>query len=322
MKAITYKKYGSPKVLQLEEIPKPIPKDDELLVKIHASSVNNWDWDRLTGKPYLYRLLTGITKPKLNILGADIAGVVESAGAKVTQFKPGDQVYGDMSEGNWGGFAEFAIAKENALAIKPGNMTFEQAASIPQGGVMAAQAILDVKNLSSKDQILINGAAGAVGTFLIQFAKMHSVHITAVDSTEKQDFLLSLGADEVIDYKKEDFTRNGKKYDLILDVMAKRSVFDYKRSLAPQGAMSVIGGSIWSIIQIGLIGPLIIKKRKQKMEVLMHKPNKYLDYINELFISNKVTPIIDKVFPLVKTAEAIHYLGDGKVMGKVIIKVL
>jgi len=322
MKAITYKKYGTPAVLQLEEVPKPSPGDNEVLVKVHASSVNNWDWDRLTGKPYLYRLISGISKPKLNILGADIAGVVESVGHNVSKFKPGDEVYGDMCEGNWGGFAEYVIAKENALAAKPKSMTFEQAAAIPQGGVMAAQAILDTKSLNKQDKVLMNGAAGAVGTFVIQLAKMLDVHITAVDSTEKLDFMLSLGADEVVDYKKEDFTKNGKQYDLLIDVVANRSVFDYQRALTSTGIMSAIGGTIPSMLQIGLIGSMLSKKDGKKIGLLMHKPNKYLEYINEMFESGKVTPVIDKVFPLEKTSDALQYLGDGKVMGKVIIKVL
>ena len=322
MKAVTYNKYGDPSVLRLEEIPKPAHADDEVLVQVHAASVNNWDWDRLTGKPYLYRLISGISKPKLNILGADVAGIVDSVGKNVSRWKPGDEVYGDMSEGNWGGFAEYVVAKENALAKKPTSMSFEQAAAIPQGGVMAAQAILDVLPLNSQHKILMNGAAGAVGTFVIQLAKLIKVHITAVDSTEKLDFLMSLGADEVIDYKQEDFTAKGEKYDLIIDVVANRSIFDYKRTLTSTGVMSTVGGTIPTMLQIGLIGPLLSKKDGKKIGLLIHKPNKYLEYFNERFESNEVIPVIDKIFPLEKTHEALQYLGDGKVMGKVIVKIL
>ncbi len=321
MKAIVYEKYGSSQNLKLTVVEKPVPGDDEVLVKVHAVSVNNWDWDRLTGRPYLYRLISGLSKPKLKILGADVAGTVETVGNNVTRFKPGDAVYGDLSEGNWGGFAEYALAKENYLTTKPISMSFEQAAAIPQAGVMAVQAILDQKEITQDNKILMNGAAGGIGTFVIQLAKMLGAHITTVDRGDKLDFLQVLGADTVIDYQKENFTKNGQTYDLIIDVVANQSISDYKRSLNATGAMSVIGGKITTVLKVALLGSMLSGK-DQKISLLMHKPNKYLDHINELFESGKIKPVIDKIFPLEQTAKAIQYIGDGNVMGKVIIKVI
>jgi NADPH:quinone reductase-like Zn-dependent oxidoreductase len=319
MKAMVYEKYGTPEVLHLQDVELPKVGESEVLVKVHAASVNSWDWDRLTGKPYLYQLISGIGKPKLKILGADVAGVVEKVGKAVTKFNPGDQVYGDLSEGNWGAFAEYVCADEAALTIKPSKMNFEEAAAIPQAGVMALQGILDQRSIHPGDQVLMNGAAGGVGTFAIQLARMLGAHVTAVDHSDKLDFMRSIGANEVMDYTNVDFTRNGQQYDLILDVVASRSVSDYLRALAPGGSYAMIGGKISSILQIALLGPLSGKKHSKKIGVLAHKPNKGLEQINELYISGKLRPVIDKVFPLSKTPEALQYLGDGKVMGKVII---
>lgn len=319
MKAIIYTKYSSPDVLELKEVEKPTPKEDEVLVKMRAASVNNWDWDRLTGKPYLYRLLSGIFKPKLQILGADIAGQVEAIGKNVTQIKIGDEVFGDLSEGSWGAFAEYVCAKENALIHKPPGMTFEQAAAIPQAGVMAVQGLLEKRQLQPGQKVLMNGAGGGVGSFVLQLAKYFDAHVTGVDSTAKLEFKRSLGADHVIDYTKEDFTKNGQKYDLIIDVVANRSVFDYKRSLNPDGIYAMIGGKISSILQVGLFGSIIARKGGKQIGILGIKPNKDLAYLNELFESGKIKPIIDKVYPLSETAQAIKYLGEGHVKGKVVI---
>jgi len=319
MKAIIYTKYGSPDVLELQEVEKPTPKEDEVLVKIRAASVNNWDWDRLTGKPYLYRLLSGIFKPKLQILGADVAGQVEAIGKNVKQIKVGDEVFGDLSEGSWGAFAEYVCAKENALIHKPTGMTFEQAAAIPQAGVMALQGLLEKRQLQPGQKVLMNGAGGGVGSFVLQLAKYFDAQVTGVDSTVKLEFMRSLGADHVIDYTKEDFTKNGQQYDLIIDVVANRSVLDYKRSLSPDGIYAMIGGKISSVLQIGLLGPLISGKEGKKIGILGIKTNKDLTYLNELFESGKIKPIIDKVYPLSETAQAIKYLGEGHVKGKVVI---
>lgn len=321
MKAIVYKKYGSPDVLKLQDIEKQIPKDDEVLVKVQASSINSWDWDRLTGKPYLYRLLSGITKPKLKVLGADIAGIVEKVGKNVTHIKVQDEVYGDMCEGNWGGFAEYVCANEKALIIKPPGMTFEQAAAIPQACVMALQGIRDQRQIKPGDKVLMNGAGGAVGSFAIQLAKIFGAHVTGVDAEHKHDFIKLCGADEVIDYTKTDFTNNGKQYDLILDVVANRSVFDYKRALSENGVYSMIGGKIPTVLQVGILGPLLSKKGGKSIGFLAHQPNKDLAYINELFDAGKLIPKIDMTFALHEVPDAFRYFEEGRFHGKIVIKI-
>jgi len=321
MKAAVYEKYGTPDNLQLIEVERPIAKDNEVLVKVHAASINSWDWDRLTGKPYLYRLISGISKPKLKILGADISGIVESVGKDVTQFKPGDEVYGDMSAGSWGGFAEYVCANEKALVTKPPTMTFEQASAIPQACVMALQAFRDKRQMKEGDKVLMNGGGGAVGSFAIQLAKLFDLEITAVDSGFKQDFMGSIGADYVIDYTREDFTKNGQQYDLIIDVVANRSVSDYTRALSPEGVYAMIGGTIRSALQIALVGSLISKKHGKKISILAHQPNKDLGYINELFEAGKIIPQIDKVYPLNNLPEAFRFFENGQFLGKIVISV-
>ena len=320
MKAVVYVKYGSPDVLELKEVEKPVPKDDEVLLKIYAASINSWDWDMLTGTPYEYRLLSGLLKPKkTNILGCDIAGRVETVGKNVKKLKPGDEVFGDLSEGGWGGFAEYACARAKDLTLKPGSMTFEEAAATPQAGLLALQAFQQKKEIKPRDSILINGGCGGVGTFAIQMAKAFGAEITAVDSTEKLDMMRSLGADYVIDYTNEDFTRNGKCYDLIVDVKSNRSIFDYKRVLNSKGIYATVGGKTSRILQLALLGPLIKKKENKVLTLVMHKPNKGMNILCELFEAGKIKPIVDKCFPLSKTSEAFRYFGEGHFKGKVII---
>lgn len=320
MKAVVYVKYGSPDVLELKEVEKPVPKDDEVLLKIYAASINSWDWDMLTGTPYEYRLLSGLLKPKkTNILGCDIAGRVETVGKNVKKLKPGDEVFGDLSEGGWGGFAEYACARAKDLTLKPGSMTFEEAAATPQAGLLALQAFQQKEEIKPRDSILINGGCGGVGTFAIQMAKAFGAEITAVDSTEKLDMMRSLGADYVIDYTNEDFTRNGKCYDLIVDVKSNRSIFDYKRALNSKGIYATVGGKTSRILQLALLGPLIKKKENKVLTLIMHKPNKGMNILCELFEAGKIKPIVDKCFPLSKTSEAFRYFGEGHFKGKVII---
>jgi len=232
MKAIVYTKYGSPDVLQVKEVEKPVPNADEVLVKVHAASINSWDLDMLTGRPLEHRFFSGILKPsKTKILGCDIAGRVDAVGRNINQFHPGDDVFGDLCEGSWGGFAEYVCARENELTLKPAAMTFEEAAASPQAGILALQGLCEKREISPGHKILINGAGGGVGTFAIQIAKSFGAEVTGVDSTSKLDMMSTLGADYVIDYTKENFTKNGKSYDLILDVKTDRSVFDYWRAL-------------------------------------------------------------------------------------------
>jgi NADPH:quinone reductase-like Zn-dependent oxidoreductase len=321
MKAIVYTKYGPADVLQIKKVEKPVPGDNEVLIKVHAASVNSWDWDLLRGKPYLFRLLFGIFRPKHKILGADVAGVVEAVGKGVKKFKPGDEVFGDLCECGWGGFAEFVCAHENSLAVKPESMTFEQAAAIPQAAVMALQGIRDYGKVQPGQKVLINGAGGGVGTFAVQMAKYFGAEVTGVDSRDKLDMLRSIGADQVIDYKEQDFTKNGQHYDLVIDVVANRPIFAYLRSLNPGGIFIMVGGSVASILQAIFLGALISLVGSKKMGILVHNPNKDLADIKKLFESSKVIPVIDRRFPLIETAQALRYLGEGHVRGKVIITV-
>ncbi|MGD8888527.1 MAG: NAD(P)-dependent alcohol dehydrogenase [Desulfobacterales bacterium] len=322
MKAIVYTKYGSPDVLQLKEVEKPIPKDDEVLIKVHAASINSWDWDMLTGRPLEYRLLSGILRPtKTKILGCDIAGRIEVVGRNITQFHPGDDVFGDLCEGFWGGFAEYVCARESELTLKPACMTYEEAAATPQAGLLALQGLCDQREIKPGQKILINGAGGGVGTFAIQMAKSFGAEVTGVDSTGKLDMMSSFGADHVIDYTQEDFTKNGKCYDLILDVKTDRSIFDYRRALSSNGIYVTVGGRTTRILQLVFLGSLISMTGSKKMTLIMHKPNKNLYILNELFESGKIKPVVDRCFPLRETAKAFQYYGEGHFKGKVVITV-
>ncbi|MEE9402682.1 MAG: NAD(P)-dependent alcohol dehydrogenase [Desulfobacteria bacterium] len=320
MKAIVYTKYGSPDVLELAEVDKPIPKGNEVLVKVHAVSINDWDWGLLQGIPFLNRLENGLLKPKKKILGSDIAGRIEAVGKNVEQFQPGDEVFGDLT-GNWGGFAEYVCARENALALKPASMTFEEAAAIPQAGMLAVQGLRDKGQIQSEQKLLINGAGGGVGTFGVQIAKLYGVEVTGVDSSGKLDMMRSMGFDHVIDYTKEDFTKSGQCYDLILDNKMNRSIFDYMRALSPNGIYVTAGGSMARLFQAFLLGPLISMFSKKSIRIVALKPNKDLAYMNELFEAGKVKPVIDGPFKLSEVPEAIRYFGEGKHKGKVVITV-
>ncbi len=318
MKAIYYTKYGSPDVLELKEMDKPIPKDREVLVKVYAASINSWDWDLLRGKPFIARL-DGMLKPKYKVLGADIAGIVEAIGNNVTQFQIGDEVFGDISGCSWGGFAQYVCADENALAMKSPNMTFDEAAATSQAAVLALQGLRQGK-LSKGQKVLINGAGGGVGTIAIQIAKSYGTEVTAVDQADKLDMLRSIGADHVIDYKTEPFTTYEQRYDLILDAWASRSIFEYKRILNPNGHYVMIGGATSRIIQLILLGHWISKSANVTMGLLMHKPNKEdLNELNRLFEAGKVAPIIDRRYPLSETADAFRYFGTGRTQGKIVI---
>lgn len=317
MKAIVYDEYGSPSILRLENIPKPIPGDDEVLLKVHAVSINSWDWDTLTGKPFEYRLLSGLLKPKSNKLhGCDIAGTVEAIGKKVKRFRVGDEVFGDLSEEGWGAFAEYCCAGENKLTIKPSTMTFEEAACLSHGGNLAVQGLIDYAKIKSGQKVLINGGGGSTGTLAIQIAKSFDTEVTAVDRTEKLDGLLSLGADHVIDYTKEDFTQTKQQYDLIFDVKTNRSVFAYRRVLSPNGIYVTVGGNTSKILQVIFFGNLF---RTHKMYMVAYKANKDSNYLIKLFEANKLKPVIDQCFPLEKTAEAFRYFAKGCFKGKIVV---
>jgi NADPH:quinone reductase-like Zn-dependent oxidoreductase len=322
MKAIVCTKYGPPEVLKLEEVAKPTPKDNEVLVKIHAASINSWDWGLLRGTPFMNRLVFGVLKPKTKILGCDTAGRVEAVGRNVKQFQPGDEVFGDISGCGFGGFAEYVCASENALALKSAGMTFEQAAAVPQAGLLALQGLRDKGQIQEGQKVLINGAGGGAGTFAVQIAKSYGAEVTGVDSTGKLDMLRSIGADHVIDYTQEDFTKKGQHYDLVLDVVTYRSIFDYKRVLSPKGIYVMLGGGSWArVYQAIFLGPLLSITGSKKMGILMLKPNKDLAFMKELVEAGKVKPVIDKRYPLSEVPEALRYFGKGEAKGKVVITV-
>ena len=319
MKAIVYTKYGPPDVLELKEVEKPAPKDNEVLVKIHAASVNAADLDWVRGIPLIR--LTGPIKPKIKILGSDIAGRVEAVGRNVRQLQPGDEVLGDLSMCGFGAFAEYVCVPENALVLKSASMTFEQAAAVPQAAVVALQGLRGRGEIQPGQKVLINGAGGGVGTFAVQIAKSFGAEVTGVDSAKKLEMVSSIGADHVIDYTREDYTKSGQRYDLILDVAAKRSIFDYKRALSPTGVFVVVGGSGAALFQAVFLGPLISMTGSKKLGILMWKPNKKEDlaFLKELLEAGKVKPVIDRRFPLSEVAEALRYLEEGHVLGKVVI---
>ena len=318
MKAIVFTKYGAPDVLELKEVDKPIPKDDEVLIKIHAVSINDWDLGALDGTSFVNRLIFGLLKPKKQILGSDVAGRIEAVGKKVLKFQPGDEVFGDLS-GEWGGFAEFVCARENALALKAPGMTFEEAAAIPQAAMLAVQGLCDKGRIGPGQKLLINGAGGGVGTFAIQIAKLHGVEVTAVDHPEKLDLLRAMGAAHVIDYTREDFTRNGQRYDLILDVKTTRSVLDCARALNPHGTYVTVGGSMARLFQALFLWPWIAISSNKKIRFVALKQNKDLAYMNELFTAGKVKPVIDSTYTLSEVPEALKYFGEGNHKGKIVI---
>ncbi|MNI30550.1 alcohol dehydrogenase [compost metagenome] len=320
MKAIVYLKYGSPDVLQLKEVEKPTPNDDGVLIKIHAVSLNAGDWHLLRGDPFLLRLAAGLLKPKNTILGADIAGRVEAVGKNVKEFKPGDEVFGDISRFGWGGFAEYVSVPEQALVLKPANITFEEAAATTVAAVTALQALRDKGHIQPGQKVLINGASGGVGTFAVQIAKTFGAEVTGVCSTAKMEMVRSLGADHVIDYTKEDFTQNGQKYDLIIAANGYHPISDYKRALTPKGTYVMTGGSMAQMFQAILLGPWISMTGSKKMGNLMTKPNKKdLSFMKELLEAGKVVPVIDRCYPLSEAAEALRYLEKGHARGKIVI---
>ena len=317
MKAIVYTKYGSPDVLELKEVEKPSPKDNEVLIKIHAASVNAYDWHFLTADIFLIRFMGGgLLKPKNKRLGADIAGRIEAVGQNVKQFRPGDEVFGMIHNG----FAEYACASENDLVLKPVNLSFEQAAAVPMAAVTALQGLRDEGKIQPGQKVLINGASGGVGTYAVQIAKMFGAEVTAVCSTKNLDQARSIGADNVIDYTKEDFTKSGKHYDLIFAANGYHSLSDYKRALTPKGIYIMAGGTMAQIFQAMLMGSLMSEKRGRKMGgVSAKRSQKDLTILKELIEAGKIVPVIDKRYPLSETAEALRYLGEGHARGKVVI---
>ncbi len=322
MKAQVYTKFGPPQsVLQLQEIPQPKPQDHQVLVKVHTTAINDYDWSMVRGKPYLYRLMYGLVKPKIPVPGMELAGTVEALGPEVTSFKIGDQVYGDTSAYGFGTFAEYLCIHENALVHKPANMSFEEASSISHASMLALQGLRDLGKIQEGQQILINGGGGGVGTLGVQIAKQYNAEVTGVDTGEKLNMMKEIGFDHVFDYRQLDFTRKGKQYDLILDCKTTRSPFAYLRSLKPQGRYITVGGALPRLLQMFLIKGFINRFSQKTLDILPLKPNKGLEYINQLYENDQIKCIIDGPYPLSEVPKAIQYFGEGKHAGKVVISV-
>jgi len=316
MKAIVCRKYGSPDVLKYEEIEKPTAGDDEVLIRVRAASVNALDWHLMRGRPHIFRILFGLRKPKITRPGRDVAGQVEAVGRNVTQFKPGDEVFGVCR----GAFAEYACTSESALVIKPDNVTPEQAASVPVAAITALQGLRDKGRIQRGYKVLVDGASGGVGTFAVQIAKSFGAEVTAVCSTRNVDTERSIGADHIIDYTREDFTKSGQRYDLIIAANAYHSIFDYRRALNQDGIYVMAGGGWVQILQAMLLGPFLSLIGSKKMCNFMAKLNKKdLVFMKELLEAGKVVPVIDRRYPLSEVPEAIRYLEEGHARGKVVI---
>jgi len=323
MKAIVYSEYGPADVLRLEDVARPTPGDNEVLVQVLAASVNAADWRMMRADPFLARLHAGLLKPtKYPILGADIAGVVKAVGKNVTQFNPGDEVFGEVFASGFGGFAEYKCAHEDELALKPPNISFEQAAATPLAALAALHGLRDNGHIWPGQKVLINGASGGVGTFAIQIAKHFKAEVTAVCSTAKMDLARALGADHVIDYTRENFTESGQQYDLILAVNGHHSIFDYRRALNPGGTYAMIGGNSTQLFQALLLGPLLSLAGDKKMGAVSSTPNQTdLLFLKGLLKTGKIKPVIEKRFPLSETPDAIRYVEEGHAKGKVVITI-
>ena len=319
MKAIVCTQYGAPDVLQFAELPNPTPAADEVLIKLYAASVNPVDLHLMRGKPFFLRLMSGgLRAPKHKVPGHDFAGRVEAIGRNVTQFKPGDDVFGACR----GAFAEYVCAKEDNLARKPANISFENAAALPIAALTALQGLRDKGRIQPSQRVLVDGASGGVGTFAIQIAKSFGAEVTAVCSTRNVEIARSLRADHVIDYTREDFTKSAQRYDLILGANARHSIFDYKRALAPDGIYVMAGGGAAQALQLALLGPLLSLLGRKKVRFFIAKINqKDLALLGDLLAAGKVVPVIDRRYPLSAAAEALRYLAEGHAQGKIVIAV-
>ncbi|MGC3947933.1 MAG: NAD(P)-dependent alcohol dehydrogenase [Chryseolinea sp.] len=322
MKAGVYYQYGSWDQLRIEDVAKPVVREGEVLVKVKASSINSWDADMLKGNTWIIRLLSGLFKPRHHILGADIAGVVEEVGKGVQRLRAGDEVYGDIAEAHFGGFAEYVAVPERLLAAKPVNVSFAEAASLPQAALLAIQGLRFHGEIYKGQKILINGAGGGVGTLALQYAKAMGAEVTCVDREEKFSVLNSLGADHVIDFTRADYTSTGNQYEKILDVIAHRSTADYKRALAPGGGFAMIGGSMGGLLfRMMAIEPLLSRVRKKKLGIMPYHAGQHnLEVITGLVEDNTLRPVIDSVYPLVDVATAFRHFMDGKFCGKIVIE--
>lgn len=323
MKAIVHTEYGPPDVLALKEIETPTPRADEVLIKVHAASVNYGNLALVKGEPFIIRLMVGgLRKPVHQIPGSDLAGRVVAVGKDVTQFRPGDDVYGDTSECGFGAYAEYAVAPEHVIAVKPARLSYEEAAAVPQAALVALQGLRDRGGIQPGQQVLIVGASGGNGTFAVQIAKSYGAEVTAVCSTRNLDLVQSIGADNVIDYTREDFAGNGKRYDLIFATGGCRSIFDYRRALRPEGTYVMAGGALRQVYEAMLMGPFVSMAGDKKLVNLAQKPSQTdLEAMNALIDAGEVTPVIDRCYPLSEAPQALSYYGSGHARGKVIISV-
>jgi NADPH:quinone reductase-like Zn-dependent oxidoreductase len=319
MKAVVYTHYGPPDVLRVQDVEKPVTGDQEVLVKVQAASLNFGDKALMRGKPLVTRLMGyGLRNPKFKILGTDIAGVVETIGGGTSRLQPGDAVFADLGDSGFGAFAEYAAVPESAVAPKPANTTYTTAAAVPQAGVVALQGLRDCGQVQADQSVLINGASGGIGTFAVQIAKSFGAEVTGICSTRNVDLVYSIGADRVIDYTREDFTQNEFRYDLIFDIVANRPISNYLRSLKPRGRYVACAFNPTSLF----FSPLISKADGKHVSSLSHKPDQMdLVFMKELLESRQVEPVIDRVFTLDKTAEAMRYLENGQVCGKVVLSI-
>ena len=320
MKAIVRETYGSPDVLHLVEVPIPTLGDDEVLVRVRAASANAGDWHLLRGTPLPFRLVAGLRTPKFRIIGSDFAGHVEVVGRNVTRFRPGDEVFGELSRSGFGAYAEFVAAPQKALALKPANQSFEEAATLPTAGCTALQGLRKGR-VERAQRVLINGASGGVGTFAVQIAKTFGAEVTAVCSTRNVDVVRSIGADHVIDYTKDDFAGRGQRYDLILAANGDRSIWDYRRALSADGCYAMTGGSNRQLTEALLLGPLLSIGRQRFGNVLARPNQDDLLVLKELCESGKVRPVIDRRFALSQVSSAVRYVEDGHARGKVVVTV-
>jgi len=321
MQAIVYANYGSPAVLRLSEVPTPTPTADQLLIKIHACSINGSDRENLIGRP-LYARMNGLRKPGNPILGSDIAGTVVAVGKNQTEFKVGDEVFGELP-GYHGGFAEYVCTSGETLALKPAKLTFPQAAAIPQAGAIALRGICEVGQVQAGQRVLINGAGGSAGSFAIQLAKRAGAEVTGVDGPHQLDFMQALGADHVIDYTKQEFTTSGKQYDLILDMVAHRAVFMLPRALRPHGTYYVTGGAVGVLFQTLLLGGLIKRSSGKNVRLLVVPQNRNDSLaMAALCETGEIVPVIDRQYSLPEVPEAMRYIADGHAKGKVVITIV
>jgi len=321
MNAVVYSAYGGPEVLELAEVERPTPADDELLIRVVAASVNAGDWHLVRGTPFLVRLLyRGYLRPRFRTPGVDIAGRVEAVGADVTAFESGDEVIADLSEHGFGGFAEYACVPETAAVSKPAAIPFEEAATLPTAAVAALQGLRDAGRLRAGERVLVNGASGGVGTFAVQIARSLGAEVTAVCSTAKVDVVRSIGADYVVDYTQEDVTTTGERYDLILDTAGSHSLRAYGRVLAPTGRYVMVGGPTRRFLSALIAGPVLSATGGRTFRGFMLKPDRDdLELVRDLLVSGEVRPVVDRQYRLQEVPEAIRYLESGGVTGKVVI---